>query len=70
MEDLLFSVLVEFVEVLALRGWLGGWGFPLVDLSMPLVLVEVAGKRFEALAVVVVLDEFVGLEGPVGTGAF
>ena len=70
MEGLLFSVLVEFVEVLAFRGREGAWGFPLVDLSVPLVLVEAAGKRFEALAGVVVLVEFARLEGPVGTGVF
>jgi len=63
MEDLLFSVLVEFVDVLALRGWLGDWGFPFVDLSTPLVLVE-------ALAGVVAFEEFVALEGPVGMGVF
>ena len=63
-------MLVEFVEVLAFRGRVVGWGVPLVDLSTPLDLVEAVGKVFEALAGVVVPEEFVGLEGTVGKGVF
>jgi len=63
----LFSVLVEVVEVLALRGWREGGTFLLVSRRLDLVEPEASG--FEPLAGVVVL-EFGVLKGFVGTGGF
>ena len=68
MDLLLFSVLVERVEVLALRGWAGAGGLPFA--GGPLVLVELGAKRLKALEGVVAPEEFVALVGFVGTDVF